>query len=206
MFYWDVSHSHDNIIILLSNDSLLSHAGLFQHPTEPHRSLSIPVLLTELKDVTNFHMLGVYLRVPESRLTDIETRYQHSQGLDRCKKEVLSAWLQISPGGSLKELIDALRKIDEIALAATLEDKYCHRSPTQNGNQFKIISIIKAIIDLNTCSIKGPMEETLRYSRNGQKKERTRVQLERWEQNNIWLTTLDSRVRTCIILYSLVCQ
>ena len=124
-------------IILLSNDSILSHAGLFQHPTEPHRSLSIPVLLTELKDVTNFHMLGVYLRVPRKRLVEIERQFQMSQGLDRCKEEVLSAWLQITPGASLKELIDALREINEIALASTLEDKYYQQSSTHNGNQFK---------------------------------------------------------------------
>ena len=120
-------------IILLSNDSILSHAGLFQHPTEPHRSLSIPVLLTELKDVTNFYMLGVYLRVPRKRLVEIRTQFQHSQGLDQCKEEVLSAWLQITPSACLKELIDALKEIDEIALAATLEDRYCQQSSTYNG-------------------------------------------------------------------------
>ena len=139
-FHWDVSHMQPCIVfvILLSNDSIIIVSCWIvpTHLTEPHRSLSILVLLTELKDVTNFHMLGVYLQVPESRLTDIETRYLHSQGLDRCKKEVLSAWLQIIPGANWKELTDALREIDETALAAKLEDKYCQPSSTQKGNQF----------------------------------------------------------------------
>ena len=119
----------------MSDDSVLSHTGLFQHHTESHQFLLIPVLLTELKDVTNWHMLGVYLRVPKRRLVEIETRYQHSQGLERCKEEVLRAWLHITVGANWKELIDALREIDEVTLAAKLEDKYCQPSSTQNGNQ-----------------------------------------------------------------------
>ena len=103
------------------------------HPTVLHPSLSIPLLLTELKDVTNWHMLGVYLRVRESKLEDIETRYQQSQGLDRCKKEVLCAWLQTNPDASWKEFVDALKQIDEEVLASNLEKKYCQASSSQNG-------------------------------------------------------------------------
>ena len=77
----------------------------------------------------------MYLHVPNSKLTDIETRYQQSEGLNRCKKEVLHAWLQNTPGASWKELLDALRQINEKALATILEDKYCQLSSPQNGNQ-----------------------------------------------------------------------
>ena len=93
------------------------------HPTVSRPSLSISLLLTELKDVTNWNLLGVHLRVPESRLTEIETRYYQSQGLDRCKKEVLGAWLKTTPGASWKELVGALRQMDEEVLATRLENE-----------------------------------------------------------------------------------
>ena len=80
----------------------------------------------------------MYLRVPKSKLTDIEKRYQQSEGLDRCKEEVLYAWLQRTPGASWKELINAIRQIDEEVLATRLEDKYCQPSSTHNGNQLNI--------------------------------------------------------------------
>ena len=69
--------------------------------------------------------------VPKRTLTDIESQYQ---GLERRKEEVLHAWLKGTPGASWKELVNALRQIDEKALAARLEDKYCQPPFTQNGN------------------------------------------------------------------------
>ena len=74
--------------------------------------------------------MGVYLCVPMSTLTDIESQYQ---GLERCKAEVLHAWLKRTPGASWKGLIDALRQIDEEVLATRLEDKYCQPTSSQNG-------------------------------------------------------------------------
>ena len=76
----------------------------------------------------------MYLRVSKSKLTDIETRYQQSQGLERCKEELLGAWFERTPGASWKELINALRLMDRIALATELEAKYCQLSSSQNGD------------------------------------------------------------------------
>ena len=76
----------------------------------------------------------MYLRVPQRTLTDIETRYLQAHGLNRCKEEVLRAWLQRTPEASWKELVDALRQIDEIALASRLEYKYCQLSSFQSGD------------------------------------------------------------------------
>ena len=114
-----------------------------------HPPLSALLLLTELRDVTNWHLLGVYLRVPQSILTDIETFYQQSEGPDRCKVETLRVWLQRNPDASWKELVDALRQIDEKALATRLENKYCQPSSTQNGNQIQFIGSTADLV----CSV-----------------------------------------------------
>ena len=79
-------------------------------------------------------MLGVHLRVPQGKLKEIEARYQFQGGFDRCKAEVLCAWLQMNPSACWKELVAALSMMEEKTLATILETKYCPPCSTQNGD------------------------------------------------------------------------
>ena len=85
---------------------------------------ALPLLLIELKDITNWHLLGMNLGVRKSKLDAIQAQHLLSHGLDRCKGEALSVWLRGNAKASWKELVDALRQMDEQALATTLEAKY----------------------------------------------------------------------------------
>ena len=96
-------------------------------------SPSLPQLLIELKDITDWRPLGMYLHVPRSKLNAIEAQYLHSQGTGRCKEEVLSAWLRGNPDASWKEIVNALNLIDEQTLAGRLSKKYLQ--PAFDGSQ-----------------------------------------------------------------------
>ena len=104
-------------------------------PSAALSEAALPLLLIELKDVTNWHLLGVYLRVRKSKLDAIQTQHLLSHGIDHCKGEALSAWLRGNPDASWKELVDALSLMDEQALATTLRAKYLQ--PVRNDNEGK---------------------------------------------------------------------
>ena len=53
----------------------------------------------------------------------IQIQYERSEGPCRCKEEVLGAWLKTTPGASWKELVGALRQMDEEVLATRLENE-----------------------------------------------------------------------------------
>lgn len=131
---------------------------LLSPTARPYPALSIPLFLAELKDVTNWRQLGLYLRVPNSKLDEIETRFLQSQGFDRCKEAVVGAWLQETPSevpsASWKELADVLRQIGEEKLATQLEEKYCQLS-SQNGSHACTISIAVLIYCISSCRGRG---------------------------------------------------
>ena len=88
----------------------------------------------ELNGFSDWVMLGVYLRVPSSKLDAIEAQHR---SIDCCKKELFHAWLQINPGASWKDLVDALTLMEENTLATKLKSKYL----VIHGEQGTIISL-----------------------------------------------------------------
>ena len=86
-----------------------------------------------MKDITDWHVLGVYLRIPKNKLDVIKAQHQ-SQGIDKCKLEVLEAWLRENPDASWKQLIDVLTLMDKNTLAALLEERYLQSIPMETGN------------------------------------------------------------------------
>ena len=78
-------------------------------------------LLSELKDVTNWCLLGIYLGVPISELNRIEQDYR---GCERQKLQMLDRWLERTPTASWGEVVYALQQIGEIRVADCICQKH----------------------------------------------------------------------------------
>ena len=82
--------------------------------------LTVSLLLEELKEVTDWYMLGAYLNVPVHELKKINPQ----DGVERCKLEVLQFWLNTTISASWQHIARALELLDMLTLAARLKSKY----------------------------------------------------------------------------------
>ena len=89
--------------------------------------LNLPDVLLETKTLTNWHTLGVFLKIPDEELKDIERIYSR-EGLQRCKKELFNSWIRRYPNASWAKLAEALEKCDENATADKI--RQCHNLPS----------------------------------------------------------------------------
>ena len=91
--------------------------------------LSLNTVRNEIHDArTMWYDIGLELKVPESTLKSIESRYEDDK---ICLREVIAAWLRAGDNATWESLVDALRTrvVDEPRLAAELEAKYCSEIP-----------------------------------------------------------------------------
>ena len=79
--------------------------------------LTVSLLLEELKEVTDWYLLGAYLNVPVYELKKINAQ----DGVERCKLEVLHYWLNTTTTASWKDIARALEQLDMLKLAARLK-------------------------------------------------------------------------------------
>lgn len=80
------------------------------------------MLVNELSDVTDPHKLGINLGIKPAR---VEIILKDAAGdIDRQKSGVLEQWLKSDLDASWRTLAQALRKIDHVRLANSLENKY----------------------------------------------------------------------------------
>ena len=82
--------------------------------------LTVSLLLEELKEVTDWYMLGAYLNVPVHELKKINPQ----DGVERCKLEVLQYWLNTTISASWKDVARALEQLNMLTLAVRLKAKY----------------------------------------------------------------------------------
>ena len=91
--------------------------------------LSLSTVRNEIHDArTKWYDIGLELKVAESTLKSIESRYEDDK---ICLREVIAAWLRAGDNATWESLVDALRTrvVDEPRLAADLEAKYCSEIP-----------------------------------------------------------------------------
>ena len=81
------------------------------------------VLLEELKEVTDWYILGAYLNVPVYALGKVQSTHTHD-GVERCKLEMLQYWLNTTMTASWKDVVRALEKLNMLTLAESLKSKY----------------------------------------------------------------------------------
>ena len=84
--------------------------------------LTHDLLVLELKEVRKWDVLGIYLGLEESEITEIE-RDHHSNA--RRRIAMLEKWMEKDVNASWEKVIDALESISRIRLAYRLKKKYC---------------------------------------------------------------------------------
>ena len=83
--------------------------------------LTVSLLLEELKEVTDWYMLGAYLNVPVHELKKIEKKHDE---VERCKLEMLEYWRNSTITASWKDIARALEQLNMLKLAARLKSQY----------------------------------------------------------------------------------
>ena len=82
-------------------------------------------LIDELKDVTDWHTLGLRLKIKPSILEEVEMNNRDVTGM---KRAMLKRWLRSTPQAAWDDVVSALRMMDEERAAKAIEDKYCGTS------------------------------------------------------------------------------
>ena len=83
----------------------------------------IATLCNELTGISDWFMLGLNLGVPYRLLKEIRSNYS-VEGCGACRRETLVLWLQRAPNASWRDVVGALRKMEEDSLAGRIEQKY----------------------------------------------------------------------------------
>ena len=77
--------------------------------------------MVELKTVTDWELLGVYLNLPPDTLDKVK---QESDRVEIRKYKVLAAWLKSTPEASWENIVSVLKMMDENCNAESIEKKY----------------------------------------------------------------------------------
>ena len=109
---------NDSAVVILT---LSTYSCVFIFALCAGSKLDLRSLLEELKEVTDWFRLGVWLGINHTVLTTIEKNYEHDG--ERCKIEMLEHWLK-NFNASWSEMISALEAIDRRNLAIQLREKY----------------------------------------------------------------------------------
>ena len=80
-------------------------------------------LLEETDQVTDWYMLGMYLKLPRDKLTEIERQFS-GHGARRCKLEMFDLWMKLNPDASWELIVLALEKCGETALAGHVRERH----------------------------------------------------------------------------------
>ena len=85
--------------------------------------LSVVLLLKELRQVTDWHMLGLYLEIPPQELDKIRQQFL-SEGVERCKAAMFDLWLRRNPNASWDNVASALEQAGEAVLASDVRKRF----------------------------------------------------------------------------------
>ena len=78
--------------------------------------------MRELCKVTEWDVLGIYLGLDESEITEIERDHQSNA---RRRIAMLAKWMEKDVDASWEKVIEALKCLSQIRLANQLKEKYC---------------------------------------------------------------------------------
>jgi hypothetical protein len=99
-------------------------------PSSDPKKPELKDLLVAVRDVVNWHDLGLLLGLPESTLASIATH----PDVEGHRRMMLSEWLQFDPEASWEKLATALEKLGKNAIAANVRREFVIVSgpPTQS--------------------------------------------------------------------------
>ena len=83
----------------------------------------VATLCNELTGISDWFTLGLNLGVSYRLLKEVRSNYS-VEGCGACRRETLALWLQRAPNASWRDVVGALRKMEEDSLAGRIEQKY----------------------------------------------------------------------------------
>ena len=83
----------------------------------------IATLCNELTRISDWFTLGLNLGVPYRLLKEVRSNYS-VEGLGACRRETLVLWLQRTPNASWRDVVGALRQMEEDSVAGKIEQKH----------------------------------------------------------------------------------
>ena len=84
--------------------------------------LLLPDLLDAIDNVSDWSLLGLYLKIPKYKLKEIEKQYNNDTS--HCKVEMLDLWLQRECTPSWMLLAEALDRMGMYALAKAIRERH----------------------------------------------------------------------------------
>ena len=96
--------------------------------TSPGEPISVVLLVDAVRNVNDWHNLGLHLYLEEAKLEEIGITY-HIYGVVRMKTEMFKVWLKSCPDASWHKLVSALNAIGEKRVAKEVESNYCKQLP-----------------------------------------------------------------------------
>ena len=97
----------------------------YNYPGEP---ISVKLLVDAVRNVSDWHSLGLHLDLTMSKLMQIQ-RIHHAHGEERIKAEMFDVWLNSCPDASWHQLVTALKAIGERRVAKEIESRYSLHLP-----------------------------------------------------------------------------
>ena len=91
-----------------------------ERPTSDPKKPELKDLLLAVRDVVNWHDLGLHLGLPEPILASIATHHDIEGHL----RMMLSKWLQFDPEASWEKLTTALGKLGQNAIATSVRTQF----------------------------------------------------------------------------------
>ena len=104
-------------------------------PTSDPKKPELKDLLIAVKDIVNWHDLGLHLNLPEAKLASIATH----PDIEGHRRMMLSEWLQFDSEASWEKLATALNKIGKNAIAANVKREFMSiaQTPEQESKRSK---------------------------------------------------------------------
>ena len=90
--------------------------------------------LEKTAEVTDWYMLGLYMKLPSKDLSLIEKQFS-SQQPKRCKAELFNVWMKRTPNASWELIAAALEKLGETVLAEKVRNLPGHESIAVRGSR-----------------------------------------------------------------------
>ena len=114
-------------------------------PSTASATPTLRELTNELDSVLEWHLLGVKLDLKTHELGEIERNYR-SDGIRRCKTEMLSRWLGNTTNPTWEAVVDALRQMRANAVADTIERNNILHTATSEGISANLTVVLACFI------------------------------------------------------------
>ena len=115
---------------------------------------TVDLLIQELKEVTDWYVFGVSLRIPVRQLECIKLD-NSNEGLEKQKTRMFHFWLQFNADASWKDIVQVLEQNDFFTLAANVKKKYVLSDSSITSQDQGMVAVLRFTLGaIHSCSDK----------------------------------------------------